>query len=130
MGKNPVSNFEQYSSIIGTCRSRFETLIVELKKRPELGQSLEFSVSKVEAELLSLESSLKEIDDPSDAAFSAHKKAVLLASVGKLLPYFLVNFERLGLQCGVDNPGGDPAQIRELFEKNPEFTELLLSKAQ
>jgi len=127
--KTSLKSFEEYSSIIKSSRERFDILVSGLKKRKELPQNLEFAVAKVEAELESLESTLQEIIAPSSLEFVSETRTVLTASIGKVLPYFLVNFERLGLQCGVDGPLGDPTLVKELFESNLEITELLITRS-
>lgn len=119
---------EQFSLILSRSRLSFQELVAQLKNGKQLPQSLEFEVLKVEAELESLEATVKELTNPSDGPLSTQKASVLNASIGKLLPHFLVNFEKLKLQCGVPALGADLEPARALFENSPEFTDLLLAE--
>lgn len=127
--KNSLPGLEDYSSVLKAVRADFQVLVNQLKRHKELSQSLEFAVLKVEAELESLEATVKEIEEPSVAQGALERQPLLKASIGKLLPYLLLNFERLRLQCGVESPGGDLKLTKALFEKNPEFSELLLTES-
>ena len=110
-------------------RKRFDGFISELKNGGDVEQSLEFSVAKVAAELESLECLLKEIQEPSNnQTLTLDKVELGYASVGKLLPHFLVNLDKLAMQCGLDTKGSNPALISGLFEKNYEFTQILTNK--
>lgn len=119
-------NLVELSDIILKSRQRFDLLVDKLKVGSGISQDLEFSIAKVEAELLSFESTIKEINEPSNENVAPSKQSLLLASVLKLLPYYLLNFERVCLQCGVKVPGGDQAQIGALFKKNKEYTSTIL----
>jgi hypothetical protein len=115
---------KEYSEILQGEYFRLSQIINGLRSEGEVEQSIQFAVCKVEAERESLAALIEELNAPSGS--DAITKGEVLAAVGKLLPYFLLNLERLCLQTGLDVPGYNPSLIKGFLNKNRDYTADLL----